>query len=95
VDWLIMHPIGARMQDANWNALVERMIEESGGTVPEGVQHEQHTLDDEQTAEIERWLADLVRARKRRERMETRSPEHSQHESRPRPTVTAEDARDA
>jgi NADH dehydrogenase len=90
-DWVVMHPFGARVQDANWRALVERMVEESGGTCG-GVEHEQDTLDDEQAKEIEEWLADLVRARKRRERQSEHPPEREQHLSRPTPAEGAEDA---
>lgn len=83
VDWLVMHPFGARVQDANWVALVERMIEESGGEAADGVQRERETLDDAQATEIQEWLADLVRARKRRERESEHPPEREQHKMRP------------
>jgi NADH dehydrogenase len=84
-DWIMMNPIGARVQDSNWTALVEQMVEVSGGTAPDGVEQVHDTLDDEQAEEIERWLAGLVRARKRRERASAHTPEREQHEARPRP----------
>jgi NADH dehydrogenase len=92
-DWVVMHPFGARVQDANWTALVERVVEESGGTAPEGVQREQDTLDDEQAAEVERWIEELVRARKRRERASEHTPEEEQHLARPLPNGEAADVR--
>ena len=85
-DWLMMRTLGSRIQDLNWEAIVERMVEESGGEAPEGVEEESATLDDDQAREVERWLAELVRERKRRERQQAHSPEAEQHRSRPDPT---------
>jgi NADH dehydrogenase len=67
-DWLVMHPFGARMQEVNWSALVERMVEETGGSAPDDVQQEQDTLEGAQAREVERWLTELVRARRRIQR---------------------------
>jgi nucleoside-diphosphate-sugar epimerase len=84
LDWIALHPVGGRVQDANWTALVEQVVAASGGTAPAGVQHEHEKLDDEAAAEAERWIAHAVRMRRRRERQEAHAPEHEQHEQRPR-----------
>ncbi len=86
LDWIALHPIGGRVQDANWTALVEHVVEASGGTAPDGVQDEHEKLDDEAAAEAERWIAHAVRMRRRRERQEAHAPEQEQHEQRPRAT---------
>jgi NADH dehydrogenase len=65
LDWLGMFAVGGVLQNATWKQLVERVVEESGGTAPEGVQHESTKLDAEAAAEAERALAELVAARKR------------------------------
>lgn len=86
LDWLALHPVGGRVQDANWTTLVEHMVEESGGTAPAGVQHEHDKLEGEAAAELERWIAHAVRMRRRRERQAAHAPEREQHERRPRAT---------
>ena len=85
-DWLVMHPFGARMQEVNWSALVERMVEETGGRAPDGVQHEEDTLEGEQAREVEGWLTELVRARRRAERGDGPSAAREQHTARPTTT---------
>jgi NADH dehydrogenase len=82
-DWLVMHPFGARMQEVNWSALVERMVEEAGGRAPDGVQREEDTLEGEQAREVEGWLTELVRARRRAERAAATTPAREQHTARP------------
>jgi NADH dehydrogenase len=65
LDWLGMFTVGSALQNATWKQLVERVVQESGGTAPEGVQHESTKLDDEAADQAERALAELVAARKR------------------------------
>lgn len=86
LDWLALHPIGGRVQDANWTTLVEHVVEASGGTAPAGVQQAREKLEDDEAAAAERWIAEAVRARRRRERQEAHAPEREQHEQRPRAT---------
>ncbi len=68
-DWLAMKTIGESMQGLTWHGVVERMIGESGGSAPGGVEREQGSLDDNQAELIETWVKDLV--------MERRSAEFS------------------
>jgi len=63
-DWLVMNPIGARLQNATWRETVERVVKESGGRAPDGVQQETAKLDDEQAAEVNEWLERLVVAQR-------------------------------
>jgi uncharacterized protein YbjT (DUF2867 family) len=65
-DWLAVRTIGAPAQDANWRAVVQRIIDASGGT-SEGVQQEKETLSDEEAARAEERIKALVQARKREE----------------------------
>ena len=59
-DWLVMNPIGARLQNATWRETVERVLKESGGRAPRGVEHEFSKLDDDQAREVNDWLEGLV-----------------------------------
>ncbi|HVK38318.1 MAG TPA: hypothetical protein VNA88_07305, partial [Candidatus Kapabacteria bacterium] len=58
--WLVMNTVGAVMQDANWVAVVEAMVERSGGAAVDGVQQEKTTLDDSE--KVEEWIKDLIAA---------------------------------
>jgi hypothetical protein len=42
------------------------MLELSGGSAPEGVQHETTSLDEQEAAAIDRWVKELVMRQKRR-----------------------------
>lgn len=64
-DWLAMFAVGERMQNASWNAIVENVVTESGGTARDGVQREEGTLAGEEAADVERWLAELALRRER------------------------------
>jgi NADH dehydrogenase len=63
-DWLVMNPIGARLQNATWRETVERVVKESGGRATGGVEHEFATLDAEQAREVNEWLERLVVAQR-------------------------------
>lgn len=64
-DWIVMKTIGESLQGLAWEGLVERMIEESGGAAPSGVQHDEQTLDEDQAELIDAWVKDLIIERKR------------------------------
>jgi uncharacterized protein YbjT (DUF2867 family) len=64
-DWIVMNTVGAVMQDANWVAVVERMVELSRGAAVEGIQTEKTTV--EESEKIEEWIRDLIVATKREE----------------------------
>lgn len=65
-DWLAVRTFGAPAQDANWRAVVQRVIDASGGT-SEGVQQEKEKLSDEDATRAEERIKSLVQARKREE----------------------------
>lgn len=65
-DLVALRTVGAPMQDANWRAVVQRMIDESGGTA-DGVQSESRKLGDDEAEAAERRIRQLVQARKRSE----------------------------
>ena len=67
IDWIVMSTIGAIAQNANWEETVERVVAESGGTAPDGVETDAVTLDEDEEARIQRWLEELVMERKREE----------------------------
>ena len=61
-DWLVMNPIGARLQNATWRETVERVLKESRGRAPAGVEHDTAKLDEDQAREVNEWLERLVTA---------------------------------
>jgi uncharacterized protein YbjT (DUF2867 family) len=65
LDWVAMSTVGGRLQNATWTQIIERVVEDSGGEAPDGVQHEITKLDDAAAADAERWLDDLIAERKR------------------------------
>jgi NADH dehydrogenase len=60
VDAVLMATIGELMQDANWLAVVERVVKLSGGRAPEGAQMLITTLDEEEAEKVEKWASELV-----------------------------------
>ncbi|HJQ10360.1 MAG TPA: NAD-dependent epimerase/dehydratase family protein [Gemmatimonadaceae bacterium] len=64
-DWFLMRTIGESVQSRSWESLLETLIAESGGTNAAGIQHEEEVLDADKVARVERWLTELIQARKR------------------------------
>ena len=67
-DWFVMKTVGEPLQKRTWESLVERMVTESGGSAPNGIQHTEEDLDVAQADRIEDWIRDLVMERKRSRR---------------------------
>jgi uncharacterized protein YbjT (DUF2867 family) len=65
VDALLLATIGELLQDANWMAVVERVVKLSGGRAPAGAQMLITTLDDEEATKVEEWARELVVRRMR------------------------------
>ena len=83
-DWLVMNPIGARLQNATWHETVERVVKESGGRAPHGVEREMAKLDEDQAREVNEWIERLVVARRQADheaRQEARADEMVPNES--------------
>jgi hypothetical protein len=70
LDLIAMRTLGDRLQDHTWEQVVERMVERSAGTAPDGLQRESASLDDAEAKRIEQWLEKLVLRRKRVENAE-------------------------
>jgi uncharacterized protein YbjT (DUF2867 family) len=70
LDLIAMRTLGDQLQNRTWHEVVEGMIELSGGTAPDGVQHRSESLDQEEAARIEKWLSDVTMRRKREENAE-------------------------
>lgn len=68
LDLLAMSTVGEPLQQSNWEEVVRRVVELSGGTAPAGVQSELHALDEKDARVVERRLSDLISGRKREER---------------------------
>ena len=66
MDWLAIRTVGAFAQDANWRAVVQRVIDASGGT-SDGVKQEKEKLSDEDATRAEERIKSLVQTRKREE----------------------------
>jgi NADH dehydrogenase len=58
---------GGLLQDATWRETVARVVDMSGGRARGGVQQESSEPDEAEVEEIERWMDELVTARKRAE----------------------------
>ena len=68
-DWLAVRTVGAPAQDANWRAVVQRIIDASGGT-SDGVQQQKETLNEDEAARVEQRIKSMVQERKREETRE-------------------------
>jgi len=70
IDFIAMRAVGDRLQNHTWSHVVQRMVEISGGSAPNGVEHESATLDEDEAAAIERWCEELAMRAKRVENEE-------------------------
>jgi NADH dehydrogenase len=70
IDFIAMRAVGDRLQDHTWSHVVDKMVQISGGSAPEGVEHESVTLDDDEAAAIERWCEEIAMRAKRAENTE-------------------------
>jgi NADH dehydrogenase len=68
-DWFAMKTVGESLQSRTWESLIERMIRESGGVAPKGIEQTDDDLDEQQAERVEDWLRDLVNERKRMENL--------------------------
>ena len=70
IDFIAMRAVGDRLQDHTWSHVVDKMVQISGGSAPEGVEHESVTLDDDEAAAIEQWCEEIAMRAKRAENTE-------------------------
>mgnify|MGYP002778175574 FL=1 len=64
-DQLAMAVVGHRLQRANWEEIVQTVVDESGGRAPLGVQVHEETLEGEAAERVDALLRELALARKR------------------------------
>lgn len=60
IDRLGLAAGGSLAQSATWNAVVEAVVERSGGSTPAGVQETHETLDEEEARKVEAWVEEKV-----------------------------------
>lgn len=75
-DLIATRTLGSPAQSANWRAVVQRVVDASGGT-SEGVQQESEKLDDENAKAVEARIKSLVQDRKRDESAGSAAAEHA------------------
>jgi uncharacterized protein YbjT (DUF2867 family) len=68
-DWIALKTVGAAAQTWNWQTVVQRMVEASGGT-SDGVHYEKRTLSDEEAESVEKRVRSMIEARKQDETAE-------------------------
>jgi len=74
VDAVMLAVVGDLLKDGTWRAVVRRVIEESDGRAPHGVQHSDEVLEGEEVELVERWAEALVMAERRAEEAQRSSP---------------------
>ena len=67
LDFIAMRVLGDALQSHTWTHVVESVVEHSGGSAPEGVQHDGATLDEHEAAAINAWLEEMMLQRQREE----------------------------
>lgn len=65
IDTIAMALGGSAAQRGTWRAAVERMVEISKGTAPEGVQDRTDTMSEEEVKDVQVWLEELRSSRTR------------------------------
>ncbi|HEX5725630.1 MAG TPA: DUF1990 family protein [Longimicrobiaceae bacterium] len=65
VDLVAMRTVGGVAQKATWRAVVEAVVERSGGEAVDGVQSETTALDGKDAEEVEEWVEEVVMRRRR------------------------------
>ncbi|HEX7980334.1 MAG TPA: NAD-dependent epimerase/dehydratase family protein [Gemmatimonadaceae bacterium] len=72
IDFIAMRALGDWLQEHTWSHVVEKMMQLSGGSAPDGAQSDTASLDEQEAAAIDRWVKELVMRRRRNEvRLET------------------------
>ena len=92
VDAVLMAVMADFLQDVNWQTVVERVVQLSGGRAPDGVQTLVATVDDAEARRIEEWAATLV-VRRLRGRVPPGPPIDGRRRARREPVVAAPPAR--
>jgi NADH dehydrogenase len=67
-DLFAMETVGQMMQDHAWRTVVQRVLDDSGGTSVDGIVSEEMELSPEDVTKLEEWAEDVVIERKRKSR---------------------------
>lgn len=65
VDYFVMRPVGELLQASTWDQVVQAVVDASGGRAVGGIEHEEATLDADQSERIDEWLRELVMNQRR------------------------------
>ena len=76
-DWVLMRTVGEPVRSSSWEAMLQTLLVESGGTAASSVQQEEEALDADKTERVETWLRDLIAARKREQNSAAQQPKSS------------------
>jgi len=68
VDWITMHAVGGRIQNATWVETVENVVRISRGICARGVQQQNSALDERGQEQVEKWIEKLIAERIREDR---------------------------
>lgn len=74
VDAVMLSLLGDLLKDATWRAVVQRVVDDSGGSAPDGVRESDEALEGEEAELVERWAETLVMAERRAEEAQRASP---------------------
>lgn len=85
-DAVLLAAMADLLQDMNWQTVVERVVQLSGGRAPAGVQTLVTTVDDEEARKIEEWATELV-VRRMRGRVPPGPPIDGRRRARREPIV--------
>jgi NADH dehydrogenase len=64
LDWVLMRPVGDRLQEATWRQLATNVGRVAGATEPD-ITEEVESLDEKEAAAVERWAKSLASALER------------------------------
>jgi NADH dehydrogenase len=65
VDAVAHRLVGWKVQKSTWEALVEAVVERSGGTAVDGVKHEEDELSEREAGRMHDWTREIVMKRRR------------------------------
>ena len=73
LDRVLITLFGTHLKRITWHALGQAVVQRSGGSSPDGIEHDEEQLDGHKGALIRRWVRELVRQRRSRATAFTRA----------------------
>ncbi|MGQ0713928.1 MAG: NAD-dependent epimerase/dehydratase family protein [Gemmatimonadaceae bacterium] len=74
IDAVMLSLVGDLLKDATWRAVVQRVVDDSGGRAASGINETDAVLEGKEAELIERWAEALVMAERRAEEAQRASP---------------------